>query len=210
MGKSTAGAMLEYLGVPVHDSDKTVHNLLHYGTPAWYEIGKAFPYFAYPQIYGRKHYWHPLKETKRFLKRDALGKLVFDNEKERKKLEEILHPLVRQSQNEFIKKHRSIGQDIVALDIPLLFETGAESRVDYTITVSAPNFIQASRVLSRPNMTTQKYQGILKSQMTDGEKRARSDFVVHSGLGRAQTMKELKAVLAKLRRKDEKQETAVA
>ncbi|MEZ5815319.1 MAG: dephospho-CoA kinase [Alphaproteobacteria bacterium] len=199
MGKSTAGSMLEYLGVPVHDSDAAVHELLRYGSEAWYAITAAFPYFSYPQIYGCKHFWNPLKDTQRYLKRDALGKLVFEKEKEREKLEAILHPLVRKSQNEFIKAQARLGRDIAALDIPLLFETGADTYIDYTLTITAPPFVQKSRVLARSGMTQKKLSGILKRQMPDGEKRARADFVVHSGLGRAVMMKELKAVLVKIR-----------
>ncbi len=199
MGKSTAGSMLEYLGVPVHDSDAVVHELLRYESEAWYAITAAFPYFSYPQIYGRKHYWHPFKETRRYLKRSALGKIVFEKPHEREKLESILHPLVRKAQDEFIKAQRGLGKTIVALDIPLLFETGADQRVDYTVNISAPAFIQHARVLARAGMTQKKLAGILERQMPDGEKCARADFVVHSGLGRGVMMKELKAVLVTIR-----------
>ena len=206
MGKSTAGSMLEYLGVPVHDSDASVHELLRYGSKAWYAIAAAFPYFSYSEIYGRKHFWNPLKDTQRYLKRGALGKIIFEKEHERKKLEAILHPLIQKSQNEFIKAKRGLGCEIVALDIPLLFETGADKRVDYTVNISAPPFVQKARVLSRAGMTKKKLSGILKRQMPDGEKNARADFVVHSGLGRSFLMKELKAVLVKVRDEQNPQE----
>jgi dephospho-CoA kinase len=199
MGKSTIGSMLEFLGVPVHESDHVVREMLKFGSPAWYALAAQFPYFSYPQIYGKRHFFNPFKDTERYLKRDVLGKIVFDNENERKKLESVLHPFVKKAQGEFIKRQRAMGKDIVALDIPLLFETGADSRLDYTLVVTAPAFLQANRVLSRPGMTTDKFRGILQSQMPDGEKVARADFVVHSGLGRAYTMKELKKVLHKLR-----------
>jgi dephospho-CoA kinase len=206
MGKSTAGSMLEYLGVPVHDSDAAVHELLRYGSEAWYAITAAFPYFSYPQIYGRKYFWNPLKNTQRYLKRDELGKLVFEKENEREKLEAILHPLVRKAQSEFIKVQSRLGRDMVALDIPLLFETGAEAYIDYTLTITAPSFVQKTRVLARAGMTPKKLSGVLKHQMSDGEKRARADFVVHSGLGRAAMMKELKTVLVKIRNEQNPQE----
>lgn len=205
MGKSTIGSMLEYLGVPVHESDHVVSEMLQYESPAWYALAAEFPYFSYPQIYGKHHFFNPFKESKRYLKRDVLGQLVFENQNERKKLEGVLHPLVRKAQNEFIKKHRTLGKDIVALDIPLLFETGADKRLDYTLVVTAPPFIQARRVLSRPKMTPEKFEGILKSQMPDGEKTARGDFIIHSGLGRAYTMRELKKVLHVLRAKQEEE-----
>ncbi len=203
MGKSTIGSMLEYLGVPVHESDHTVREMLQYESPAWYALAAEFPYFSYPQIYGKHHFFNPFKESKRYLKREALAQIVFNDDKERKKLESVLHPFVRQAQSEFIKKHRTLGKQIVALDIPLLFETGADLRVDYSLVVTAPPFIQASRVLSRPKMTAEKFEGILQSQMPDGEKVARADFVIHSGLGRAYTMKELKKMLHALRAKPE-------
>ncbi len=206
MGKTTAGSMLEYIGVAVHDSDASVHELLRYGSQAWYAVTAAFPYFSYPQIYGRKHFWNPLKDTQRYLRRDALGKLVFEKDHEREKLEAILHPLVQKSQNEFIKAQERLGRDIVALDISLLFETGADQRVDYTINISAPVFIQKARVLARVGMTQKKLSGILKRQMPDGEKCARADFVVHSGLGRSVMMKELKAAVAKIRDEENPQE----
>ena len=124
-----------------------------------------------------------------------LGALVFDNEDEREKLEGILHPLVCIAQDAFVKEQRSAGHKIVALDIPLLFETGAEVRCDYTVNISAPEFVQQARVLSRPGMDEKKLGAILKRQMPDGEKCVRADFIVHSGLGRAQMMKELKGIL---------------
>lgn len=208
MGKSTTGSMLEYLGVPVHDADAIVHELLQYDSEVWLALAAAFPYFSYPQIYGRKHLLNPFKETVRFLKRDALSKIIFDKEEERKKLENILHPFVRKAQQEFIQKQRGLGRDIVALDIPLLFETGADTRVDYTMNVTAPKFVQAARVLARPGMTRKKLAAIIKSQMPDGEKSARADFIVHTGLGRAQTMRELKAILAKIREKKNEENVA--
>ena len=190
MGKSTAGEMLTRLGVPVHDSDAAVHDLLQRNSAAWRALRKAFPFFLYPQIY----------KFRGGINRKALGKVVFKSTQEREKLEAILHPLVRNSQERFISDNRRLGRDIVALDIPLLFETGADKRVDCVINVSAPAHIQERRVLSRPNMTKEKFQSILKTQMSDGEKCARADFVVHSGLGRAQMMKELKAVLVKIKK----------
>lgn len=195
MGKSTAGAMLEYLGIPVHDSDAAVHDLLCFNSKAWPAIAAAFPYFSYPQIYGRKHFFNPFKDTQRFLKRAKLGEIIFEDEAERTKLENILHPFVRQSQTKFTNRQRGLGRKIIALDVPLLFETGSDARVDYTLNITAPPFIQSSRVLSRPNMTAKKFAGILQRQMPDGEKNIRADFVVHSGLGRATMMKELKIVL---------------
>ncbi len=195
MGKSTASQMLETLGIPVHDSDAAVHELMKFGSKGWYAIATAFPYYSYPQIYGRKNFWNPFKTTHRFIRRDQLGKIIFSCDKERKKLENALHPLVQNAQQDFIKRQNILGRKIIALDIPLLFETQADLRVDYTINVTAPSHIQRARVLSRPNMNAKKFEAILKNQMPDGEKCARADFVVHSGLGRAAMMKELKNII---------------
>lgn len=204
MGKSMAGSMLRTLGVPVHESDAAVHELLRNGSPAWAALNAAFPYFSYAHIYkkdGAWKFWRP--RAKREINRAALGKIVFTNESEREKLEAVLHPFVQQKQNEFIKASRAKGIDLVALDIPLLFETGAEMRVDYTITVSAPPHVQEARVLQRPGMDAEKFAAIAQRQMPDGEKCARSDFVVHSGLGRAHMIKELKKILLTIRERQQ-------
>ena len=203
MGKSTAAAMLNRMNIPVHDSDAEVHRLLSSDEQARLALAAQFPYYRYFGIYGRKN-----KNGVRPFDRKKLGKFVFEKPKEREKLEKILHPLVRQAQDNFIRIQRNSGADIVALDIPLLFETGAEQRVDYTIVISAPAFIQQERVLSRPNMTEKKFKAILATQMSDAEKCARADFVVPSGLGKAETMKALKKIVHDLRHKDDKEQKA--
>ncbi len=197
MGKSTAAAMLETLKIPVHSADDAVHELLAPGGGAALAVGAAFPYFEFPKIYGRK-----TKSGARAIKRKEFGEIIFKNDKLRKKLENILHPLVQDKQNKFIRSGKNKGLDIIALDIPLLFEAGREEAVDYIIVVTAPYEIQRTRVLARPGMDEDKFQAILKRQMPDGEKCARADYVIHTGLGRAQTMKELKSALADIRKKN--------
>lgn len=201
MGKSTAAGMLGQMNIPVHDSDAEVHRLLANDEQTRLALAAQFPFFRYFYIYSRKD-----KRGIRPFNRKKLGKLVFDNPKERAKIEKILHPLVRKSQDEFIRIQRNMGADIVALDIPLLFETGAEARVDYTIVVSAPAFIQQERVLSRPSMNAKKFKAVLASQMPDAEKCSRADFVVPTGLGKAETMKALKKIVYGLRHKDDEEE----
>jgi dephospho-CoA kinase len=195
-GKSTAAKMLERLGVPVHDADEEVHGLLQPGSIAMPAIASAFPYFSYPQLYGRKR-----KDGLRPLNRQALGAIVFKNEEKRKTLESIIHPYVRQAQNDFIRKQKSHGRNMVALDIPLLFETGGETLVHCTIAMAAPSFIQRARVLMRPGMTEKKFQNILATQMPDREKCARADYIIHSGLGHAQTMRQLKKTINLIKEK---------
>ena len=186
MGKSTFCGMLQSLGVPVHDSDACVHDLFKLGSESALAVAAAFPYYRYPQIYDRK--------TKG-IKRKELGKVVFADDQKRQELEDILHPYVRASQDEFLKLELRTRQKIVALDIPLLFETGAEERVDYTVVVSAPFFIQKQRVMARPGMSEEKFQAIFQRQMPDHEKRALADFVVPSGLGRGVMMREAKRIV---------------
>ncbi|MFK7838972.1 MAG: dephospho-CoA kinase [Bdellovibrionales bacterium] len=205
MGKSTAAGMLNTMGIPVHDSDAEVHRILSSDEQARLALAAQFPFYKYFSIYGRKN-----KNGTRGFNRKRLGKLVFENSIEREKLERILHPLVRKSQNEFMRIQKNAGADIVALDIPLLFETGAEQNIDYAITVSAPAFIQKERVMSRPNMTEKKFQAILERQMPDDEKCARADFVIPSGLGKAKMMQSLKEIIYNLRNIEEEQEEQTA
>lgn len=197
MGKSTVATMMRNLKIPVHDSDACVHDLLSIKNPAHYHVTSAFPYFEYPHIYDKK--------TKELI-RSELGKIVFQNDELRLKLEAILHPLVQNSQADFIKNCSAKRYDIVCLDIPLLYETKAEKRVDYVIVVSAPAFLQRERVMARPHMTEEKFQTILSRQMSDFEKCARADFIIKNGLSRSHTIKQLKTVLLELSKKSQSPE----
>lgn len=189
MGKSTAANMLETLGVPVHDSDEEVHDLLaDQRGQAYAAICAAFPYFEYPQIY---------KDKK--IDRNAFGAVIFKDSEARETLEGILHPLVHIAQNKFLHTQQKARREVVALDIPLLFETGGEARVDVSMVVSAPYDVQRARVLAREEMDEDKFHAILERQMDDGEKCARADCVIKTGLGRAETMRQIKEMLESLR-----------
>ena len=203
MGKSAVAAMMRTLGLPVHDSDAAAHKVLEPRNEARRAIAAAFPYYEYPQIYKKKTYE---------IDRRELGKIVFDDDEARARLVEIVHPMVQKSQIEFLRSSQLIGFKMAVLEIPLLFETGAEARVDYTITVSAPTFIQRARVLARPDMSEEKFHAVLQSQMPDAEKRALSDFVLKTGLGRAHTFHCLKEILQTIREDvyDKKGEEKVA
>jgi len=184
MGKSTAAGMLRRQGVWVHDADATVHKLLGKGGAAVLAIAKAFPGVV----------------KNGAVDRIALGKRVFGNTSGLRKLEAIVHPLVRQRTERFLAAAARARRPVVVLDIPLLFETGGR-RCDATIVVSAPPYLQAQRVLRRPGMTPEKFAAILARQMPDREKRRRADEIVSSGLGKASTYRQLAHALRRLRRR---------
>lgn len=175
MGKSTASAMFRRLGVPVYDSDASVHVVLGKGGAAVAPIAEAFPDVV---VNGA-------------VDRNALGKRVFGDDAALKTLEAIVHPLVRRRQDDFLKRCAARRVPLAVLDIPLLFEVQLDVRCDVLVVVSAPARTQAARVLARPGMTQDKFDGILARQMPDAEKRRRADFVVPSGRGKAETLRQL-------------------
>lgn len=184
MGKSTAATMLRRQGAWVHDADAAVHGLLGKGGAAVAAIGKAFPGVV----------------KNGAVDRTALGKRVFGDAKALRRLETIVHPLVRAETDRFIAAAARARRPLVILDIPLLFESGGR-RVDKTIVVSAPAFLQAQRVLRRPGMTREKLAAILARQMPDREKRRRADSVVITGLGKGPTYRQLAQAVRTLRRR---------
>lgn len=184
MGKTTVGRMLTSMGLPVDDADKTVHNLLEPGGRACADVIKAFPQ-AFDKKLGR-------------INRKKLGDIVFNDSNKKRELENIIHPLVRKSQQEFIKHARHAGHGMAVLDVPLLFEYGAYRQCDYTICVSAPFFVQKMRVLSRPGMNEEKFYRRLKNQYSDYEKRQMADFIVNTGLSKANTMAQVKDIILKI------------
>ena len=162
MGKSTAAKVLREHGVPVHDADAVVHQLLAPGGAAEDRVKEAFPAAVESDE----------------IDRQALGQIVFTDDSKLRVLEDILHPLVRQSEQRFIEHHRAAGADLIVLDIPLLFEVGADDRVDAVLLVTAPAEVQRERVLSRPGMTEARFEQIKAKQIPDAEKRARAQYVV--------------------------------
>jgi dephospho-CoA kinase len=183
MGKSTAARMLRRLGVPVHDADAEVHRLLGLGGGAVAAVAESFP---------------GARADDR-IDRAALGRLVFGDPAALKRLEAILHPLVRAAQTRFLAACRRARVPVAVLDIPLLFETAGESRSDGVIVVSAPLWLQRARVLQRPGMTEARLGAILAQQLPDAEKRRRATWVVPTGLGEALTLRRLKGILREVR-----------
>ena len=183
MGKSTAANMFKLLGVPVHDADSSVHYLLSKDTLVLKKVADRFP----ESFDGLS------------IDRQILGSTVFNDIKARKDLETIIHPHVRMMSKYFLRNQSRIGTRLVVLDIPLLYETGSDSRVDSVVVVTAPKFLQLRRVLMRPGMNVKKLEGILKSQMSDYDKRRRADFIVETGLGKAYTYRALSRLVNLLR-----------
>jgi dephospho-CoA kinase len=162
MGKSTTAGFFREAGVPVHDSDAVVHRL--YEGEAVAAVEAAFPGVT---LDGK-------------IDRGKLAGRLVGNPEAIRKLEAIVHPLVRAVSNRFIEQHAAQGTRAIVLDIPLLFETGGEKAVDAVVVVSAPADVQRARVLSRDGMTAQRLDALLERQMSDAEKRARAHFVVDS------------------------------
>lgn len=184
MGKSTAAALFRCCGIPTHDADAAVHRLLATGGKAVAPIAAAFPGVVIDGAVDRA----------------ALGRKVYADPPALRRLERLLHPLVRWEEASFLRRTARARRRVVVLDIPLLFETGGERRVDRVVVVTAPAFLQRMRVLKRPGMTADKLAAILARQMPDRDKRRRADYILHSGLGRHTTLREIRHLLRCLRR----------
>lgn len=190
MGKSTVASLFARHHIPVHDADAQVHEFFNPAHPLYFDITTLFPVYRYPKLYDDK--------TK-LLQRSKLGEIVFEKEPEKRaELEALLHPAVRESQDDFVRAKNALGCKAVILEIPLLFETGAEERCDITITVSCSAMIQQQRVMERPGMTLKKFTAIRESQMNDGDKQKRADYTMFTDRGMAETQAQIRAVLKDL------------
>jgi dephospho-CoA kinase len=180
MGKSTTAKMFADEGVPVHDADAAVHKL--YDGEATSVIEAAFPGTT----------------AKGKVNRVKLSQRVLGDEIAMKRLEHIVHPLVRQAEERFLTEAKKNGAKVALLDIPLLYETAGDKRCDAVVVVTAPSDMQRVRAFERPGMTAEKYDAILAKQTPDTEKRRRADFVVDTSRGldaaRAQVRDILKAI----------------
>jgi dephospho-CoA kinase len=187
MGKSTAAGMLRRLGVRLFDADAVVHGLLGPGGGAVAAVEALFP---------------GMRDASGAIDRRRVGTRVFGDPAALRRLEAILHPMVRRAETRFVRQARGRRERLVVLDIPLLYETGAPERCDYVLVVSAPSRVQRERVMRRPGMTESRFASILSAQLPDREKRRRADFVVPTGLGRGLTFRSLRRVVAELRHPD--------
>ena len=188
MGKSAASRMLRRFGLPVFDSDACVHQLMGPGGAALNAIADVFPEAVTPAGVDRA----------------ALGALVFGRKDRLACLESLLHPRVLLAQYDFLRKaERQTAANpkvcaLAVLDIPLLFETGGDRRVDFIAVVSAPAAIQRQRALARPQMSAEKFDAILAQQMPDLEKRARADYCLNSGDGKRVMLHDIARMLRDL------------
>jgi dephospho-CoA kinase len=180
MGKSTTAKFFAEEGVPVHDADAAVHRL--YEGEAVAPVEAAFPGTA---AAGK-------------VDREKLARRVLGDAAAIARLEAIVHPLVAAARERFLAEAEKSGAAVAVLDVPLLFETGGDTRCDAVVVVSAPAAVQRARVFERPDMTEEKFQAILARQMPDAEKRARADFIVDSGQGLDAARAQVRDILARV------------
>jgi dephospho-CoA kinase len=186
MGKSTTAAMFAALGAPVYDADAEVARLYSPGGAAVAPLEAAFPGVTRDGA----------------VDRDVLRARVVNDPAALRRLEAIVHPLVGRSRAGFFEQAEAAGADMVILDIPLLFETGGEKRVDAVVVVTAPEDVQRQRVLARPGMSADHLDALLARQLHDAEKRARAHFVIDTSQGLDAARRQVEEVMASLRRGD--------
>jgi dephospho-CoA kinase len=163
MGKSTVASMFAELGVPIFDADEAVRAF--YAGDGAKPIEASFPGVV---VSGQ-------------VDRERLGSQVLGDPEALKRLEGLVHPAVAQARAHFVERAAGTGRRLVIVDVPLLFETGGEARVDLVIVVSAPASIQRARALTRTGMTDAKLESILSRQTPDADKRRRAHFVIDTG-----------------------------
>ncbi len=177
MGKSTTAALFRKAGVPVHDSDAAVHAL--YAGEAAPLVERAFPGVTRDGIVDRA----------------LLSVRVRDDPEAMTRLEAIIHPLVREDRAAFVRAAARAGERLVVLDVPLLFESGADRECDASVVVSAPEAVQKARVFARPGMTPEWLAVIMSKQMPDSEKRRRAQFVIDASKGIPDAERQVRGLL---------------
>jgi dephospho-CoA kinase len=183
MGKSTTAAMFAAEGAPVYDADAEVHKLQGPGGAAVDAIAAAFP--------------GSVKDGA--VDRQSLGAQVFGHPERLAQLNGIIYPLLAEGRAKFFADAVAAGADVVVLDIPMLFETGGEARMDAVVVVTAPEHIQRERVLARPGYGAERLDAILARQMHDKEKRARAHFIVDTAQGMDEARRQVRDIMAVLR-----------
>jgi dephospho-CoA kinase len=185
MGKSETAKLFAAEGVAVHDADAVIHKLYGKGGAAVAPLAQLFP--------------EAVKDGA--VDRAALSALVAGNPAALAKLEALVHPLAAAARDAFLQAAASNNTPIVLLDIPLLFETGAEAGLDALVVASAPQTAQRARALQRPGMTAEKFESLLARQMPDVEKRARAHYVVVTDQGLDHARQQVRMILSDIARK---------
>ena len=184
MGKSETAKLFARLGIPVFDADAVVHTLYGPGGAGSAAISKRFPDAV----------------STEGVNRARLAQIVAADPSALRELEALVHPLVRNEEERFLAAARARNEELVILDIPLLFETGRHSKMDAVVVVSSPEAVQRERVLKRPGMTPEKFAALLARQVPDAEKRAHADFIIETDKGLDHALAQVKRVVAELRR----------
>ena len=182
MGKTETAKIFNSLKIPVYDADASVHKIYESGNIGALAIKDIFPEAI---------------SADGSVDREILGSIVVGNKTNIKKLEKIIHPLLKEDRIDFFKKN--INEEIVVLDIPLLLETNGESQVDYVVVVSTSENIQKQRVLKRSNMTEDKFEKILLSQMPNDIKCQKADFIIDTSISIDDAKKQVLNILKKIR-----------
>ncbi len=183
MGKTTVAAIFARHGIPVFDADAAVHRLQRPNGAALPALARAFPGAV----------------TNGILDRAALRDIVLADPAGLRRLERLMHPLVRREERAFRAAARRRARRLILLDIPLLFETGADRRVDWTITVSAPRREQIARIRRRGALRPAQIAAIIAKQLPDAEKRRRADHVIRTGLSRFDTRRQVERLIGQLK-----------
>jgi dephospho-CoA kinase len=184
MGKSFITQQFLNFGVPVFDCDIEVAKILSNNQEVKADISKIFPAAC---INGE-------------IDKKKLGEIVFNNKKAKERLEEIIYPVLDKEIDSFIKDNQLKKEKVVILDIPLLFEKGYEKKYnfDHIILASAPFYIQKKRALKRPNMTEEKLEAILKTQLSNMIKKKKADFIINTGISKKNTISQVKEFLNRI------------
>lgn len=185
MGKSETAKLFAAQGVAVHDADAAIHKLYGKGGAAVAKIAEIYPQLVRDGAVDRA----------------ALSALVAGDPAKLARLEALVHPLVALEREEFLREETARGTPIVLLDVPLLFETGAEAGMDALVVASAPETVQRQRALERPGMTVEKLGALLARQMPDVEKRARAHYVVVTDKGLDHARQQVQMILSDIRKK---------
>jgi len=175
MGKSTLSYMLTKLGIPVFDSDKQVSKVLENNSKIITKIGLKWPHAV------------NINDREISVNKKVLGDIIFSNLSDKIFLEKLIHPIINQERDLFIQQNKN--HSLIALDVPLLFETKLHNICDFIFLANAKNEIQMSRVLKRKNMTHEKFDLIKKNQLSNGERKKLSTniFIVSTNYGRVVT-----------------------